>query len=230
MKRKNLSNQESAKIGRSLFKSVQQNKTELDEIFDSPALFNSIRREVYQEQSVFSPTRNSLWLIGYGLASVLVIGLLLTSALYFVNSLIKVADDSVSGSQSEGIFQPFEEESTSEYNPQRFIKNKKTKSINRPQMIGKETRKSPLKPTQIKKAIPKTKKSSLENNSPFYAINGANNFDLQNEGISVVRADFSREELSAMGIEVLNDIGSYRVKAEVLVGDDGQPRAIRILK
>lgn len=231
MKRKNLSNQESAKIERSLFKSVQQNKTDLDAILDSSDLFINIKRKIQFEQHEISPNKKRLWLIGYGFASVLILSFLSISTYYFLNLPIKNAVESVSIPQSENEFQRIEEfQPTSENDTHRFVKNKKTKSINRPQMMAKETRKSSLKPTQIKKPTPKTKTTLTENNSPFYALNGVNDLDFQNEGISVVRADFSREELSAMGIEVLNDIGNFRVKAEILVGDNGQPRAIRILK
>jgi hypothetical protein len=45
----------------------------------------------------------------------------------------------------------------------------------------------------------------------------------------VVRVEFSMSELPAYGIEIAPDAGARVVEADVLVGQDGQPRAIRFV-
>lgn len=237
MKRKRLSNQELAEIERSLFKSVQANQANLDAVLDSPDLFNSIKRQIKRQQPESEPTSSRFWLVGYAFASVLVI---LLSGYFFVNLPPKVTDESVSVPQPKTEFQPIIEEKfqpISDVKPKQISENKphdfvKKQSLKITKTVKKEIVKPktlPFKPAPIKRKLPQRKQILPEIPSPFYALNGGN-FDSLAEGTSIVRGDFSRAELFAMGVEVLNDIGDSRVRAEVLIGDNGQPRAIRILR
>lgn len=236
MKKKNLTNQELSKIELSLFKSAQENKTELSEILNSPNLFNSIKRQINQERK--SQTESSIkWLnwrvASYALVSCLIIVFLLTTVFYFAKSASQIAVETVSIPNGERQIPSIEttpSQITAE-KPNNFTKTKTLKVTKTPErMVKVKPAPLPVKPTQSKKVLPKASKILLENASPFYAINGSENLPSQNQGMSIIRGDFSRAELLAFGVEVLTDIGDSKVKSEILVGDDGQPRAIRFIR
>ena len=171
MKGKYLSNQELEKIERSLFKSVQSDKTELGEILDSPKLFNSIKQQINREKPESNQSGVRFWLIGYAITSFLVVGFLFLSGYYLVNLPPKITDEAVLILQPEKEFQPIEEDSQPilKDKPRNFVKNKLSKITEKPKKAIKQKAEIlPAKFDQSKKRLSKSNKILPENSNPFY--------------------------------------------------------------
>jgi hypothetical protein len=67
-----------------------------------------------------------------------------------------------------------------------------------------------------------------DDNGEFYPISYAGNETLA--GGRIVRVDLPREQAFAMGIRVPLENDSDTVRADIIVGPDGVPRAVRLVK
>ena len=87
-------------------------------------------------------------------------------------------------------------------------------------------------PEKVKKPVlPKTEPSSKKDlKVVFYPLEVAGSWEAAGEDLRVVRAELSRAELFALGVNLPVENESARVKTDLLVGADGVARAIRLVE
>jgi hypothetical protein len=83
-------------------------------------------------------------------------------------------------------------------------------------------------PTIKRPMQPPLKPTASDDNGDFYPISYGGNDTLA--GGRIVRVDLPKAQAFAMGIHVPLENDSDTVKADVIVGPDGVPRAVRLVK
>lgn len=94
--------------------------------------------------------------------------------------------------------------------------------------------KSSVKPKRVKKQkIVKEESPQVAKKEPqkiFYSLPFAENNEAANENLQIVSTELSRSELFALGLDVQLENESSTVETELLVGNDGIARAIRVVE
>lgn len=76
-------------------------------------------------------------------------------------------------------------------------------------------------------------RSAMENEEPqkvFFSLPFSENKPVEDEGLQIVRAELSRSELFALGVDLPLENGVSKIRTELLVGVDGIARAIRVVE
>jgi len=80
---------------------------------------------------------------------------------------------------------------------------------------------------QIRRTVPQPQVERQEGTGDFYALTYDNDLD---SDVRLIRAELPRSALVAMGLNLHLENGNEKVQTDLLVGADGVPRAIRIVK
>lgn len=213
-----IENKEIDEIGKALVKSAAICLRDVDRIVANPALFDAVRARVKLESRESLKRRSFLRpAIGVFASIIMVAGL--TAAF--------VVFESVPG---EVVVIPMPEAPKTP-EPKRFTKPDNVVDANFSRTA------SPVKPERISsKPNIKVSRSKQPAAKPvryegdFYALSYAGDPNETERGGRIVRVDIPRTTLFAMGVDVPLENETATVKADLLIGNDGVARAIRVVK
>jgi hypothetical protein len=80
----------------------------------------------------------------------------------------------------------------------------------------------------LEKASPESSKKEIQ--KVFYSLTFAENSEIGSDNLQIVRTELSRSELFDLGVNLQFENEASTIKTELLVGMDGEARAIRIVK
>lgn len=209
MKRQRISNEKLDSIGTMLLEAGRLTPDDIDQIAARPGLFAGIRRgmEVEKVSSAITPTSSS-WRCSVALVPAMasvVLGLA-----YF--GLVPTQQSSFS-----------EKEETKSPNRQdaSIAATVSGDTGVRQRTIAK------VAAPQLKRATERAQVARQESTGDFYALTYDNDLDAD---VRLIRAELPRSALIAMGLNLHLENGNDKVQTDLLVGADGVPRAIRIVK
>lgn len=213
-----LDNEKLDEIGKMLVKAGTLSPYELESIAANPALFDSIRRRIVLKnaesevrRSVFSPR-----LAGFA-TLVLVAGL----AFAFVSLRSEsglVADRQISSPAINPDVRQFRQSDT--------VVPTKLPQLETPVRAERISNKPNIRSARTKQPAAQ----QVRNEGDFYALSYAGDPNETERGGRIVRVDISRSTLFAMGVDIPLENEAETVKADLLVGNDGVTRAIRVVR
>jgi hypothetical protein len=247
MNKQNLQNKKLDQIGRNLLESVRIRGDEIDKIVATPQLFNSVRAKIKAEQTQrerknFSVNHPSFIIWNWqniGLAfGVLAILFGAMSLSFLVKQNLKVSPLVVSeiiNPQIELLIAPAEIQPLTQIveNIPKFAKRQNAVANNRTkvQIINSKRKTLELRENTLKtKFVKHQANPEKENEEPFYTLTSAGNSIDNNEDFRIIRADLTRSQLFALGLNLTLDNENERIKTDLLVGSDNFPKAIRFVK
>jgi hypothetical protein len=221
---KKLENNKVDEIGRLLVKSGSLSSRDLEAIVAKPGLFDAVRARV-EEENTSSPVRRN----------------------YFRPTMAAFASVAIVAAIAVG-FQAFRSSPTEFVSAPAPAAIRKApvadvkKHVDKPDTIGDPTQLPPPS-ISIKAERPSTRpsvkttgrprqpvESEVREDANFYAISYAGDPNETERGGRVVRVDIPRSALFAMGVDIPLENEAETVKAELLIGNDGVTRAIRVIK
>jgi hypothetical protein len=199
---------------------------DIESIIANPALFDSVRARVKLAAVEPSATRP----IYFGrtavasFACVAIIGAIAFALVVFSTKSVDVADVQVPEA-------PKNREATRKFSqPDRVA----TADAPRTQAQGSSERasvKTDVPDVKINRRRPSAAQQiRYEGEGDFYALSYAGDPSETERGGRIVRVDIPRSTLFAMGVDVPLENESETVKADLLIGNDGVTRAIRVVK
>ena len=246
MNRRNLQNKELDRIGRKLLDAAKARREEIEQIADSPMLFDSIKARIEIERrsrnlKSASGSWANLQIWNWQNASAMVLFLLIAGVISLVvlgkfvqRQQIEKAAAPDTKSQFEQIkTQPLQMPPQIPEESPVFVKTKnpeiKSQKITEQKVFIKNATKlqkpAVRKPNQQQKLQPK----QIESGGEFYALAFTGNPVETGEELQIVRAELSRSSLFALGVNLPIENETEKIKTDLLVGTDGVARAIRLV-
>lgn len=232
MSEKHLQNEKIDRIGRKLLEATRAQSVEIEKIADAPHLFDSVKARIKAEQRQTRKTKTIFPVWNFqtaaGAFAVLIILLAVAAVAFF-----KTQD---APQISEKINEPIIEAPiiNNENPPLPEITKIKAPAIKNAEAVQKvdfkaETAKLPdrARKSDVSKAAQSSKK---ETKDVFYPLAFGGNWEAEGEDLQIVRAELSRSELFALGVNLPVENESARIKTDLLVGADGVARAIRFVE
>ena len=212
MKREKISNEKLDAIGTMLLESGKLTTVDIDAITNRPDLFARIRRGINEQENI--PTvvqrQKSMWALGTVLVPALSM-ILIAAAVYAtfltgrpVGTALPAPSTPPAVALEQG---PVQAGVTGQF----------TVARHKPDAVRVVRTSQPVR----------RQKREVDDMSGFYALTYDNDDDMD---MRLIRADLPRSSLIAMGLNVHLESGNDKVKTDLLVGSDGVPRAIRIVK
>lgn len=233
MSKKDLQNERIDRTARRLLDAVSVTDAEIEKIVAAPRLFDSVKARIRAEQAqtrkakTFFPVWN--FQTAAGAFAVLLVLLAVATAAFFKT---KEAPQIVKENNKPEIKAP----APPSENPLPTAEITKTKatavrnSADSQKTIFKEDASKPAsrerKPNPPKAAQTHKKESK----DVFYPLAVAGNWEADGEDLQIVRAELSRSELFALGVNLPVENESARIKTDLLVSSDGVARAIRFVE
>ena len=231
MEKRNLANKELDRIGIAMLKASALPADELERVIDDPYLFSSIKRRVRFNENTRTKTASS-W---SGLFTLKTIAGGVSMAVVVVAVFGLVSIKSLIGKQSAEVVKAPASQSTSQPalplisvddatvdEPKSAVASSVSRRVYQAEQAVIRTR-SPHRTYTEPAAEPENVPRTME----FYPLAGTMP-DQMGEG-RIVRVDLPRASLVALGVNLPPDSGKAVVKTDLLVGQDGVPRAIRIV-
>lgn len=215
-----IDNKEIDEIGKALVKTATISLRDVDRIVGDPALFDAIRAQVKSEDRDAVRRRSFLRPVVGVFASIIMVAALTLAFVVFESGTGDVAVVPMpEAPQTPG--------------PNRFTKpdNVVDDNIRRTAPAVKAERIS-TRPT-IKGKVSRSKQAAskpVRYEGDFYALSYAGDPNETERGGRIVRVDIPRTTLFAMGVDVPLENETATVKADLLIGNDGVARAIRVVK
>jgi hypothetical protein len=228
MLQRNEKNKELDRIGIAILRASALREEEIEKVVDDPNVFSSIRRSIRIEESSQQPNRagglnffNARWIAGgLSLATVMIAVLGLASIKYLNKQAAETA--LVKAPQAATLRLP------ETAIPEIPAAEPESKPI-----VTPLRRPYQAEPTVIKTRAPRrTYAEPIVNEEStsrmeFYPLAGASP-DTMGEG-RIIRVELPRASLVALGANLPPDGGKQMLKTDLLVGQDGIPRAIRLV-
>ncbi len=214
-----LENKKVDEIGKALVKASAMPAREIDVIVADRALFDSVRKRIASNTEVAKTPRS--WVLpSLKAVSASVVLMAIVSALFvFRSNTDEVAERRVPQPQAPPA-KRFTE-------PDRVVNNMgdlpAPMPVSRPEKISSRTITKVNRPKQ-------PAAQNAGSGGDFYALSYAGDPNETERGGRIVRVDIPRTTLFAMGIDVPLENEVDTVKADLLVGNDGVTRAIRVVK
>ena len=207
-------------IGRVLVKSGALPAREIEKIVANPALFDSVRARIALESSV-QPSRRSYLRPGIAaFASVT-----LVAAVAFAVVALRSTDDVVVHNPTVAAPQ----------RPAEVTRVDKPDSIpaadippTAEPIRAAERISAPATVRTVRRNPPSVKQASYQ--ADFYAVSYAGDPHETERGGRIVRVDIPRSTLFAMGVDIPLENERETVKADLLIGNDGVTRGIRVVE
>ena len=214
-----LENKKLDEIGRALVKAGGASTRDLEKIVANPALFESVRARIALEDSAPVAGR-SLFRPGVAtLASVALMAALAVSVGVFRSEPNEVVVDRLPAAPRKPEVKQHKEADTivdtsapQTSEPIRAERIANRQSIRTP---------SPRKPVVVQQA---------RYSGEFYAVSYAGDPHETERGGRIVRVDIPRSTLFAMGVDIPLENEKETVKADLLIGNDGVTRGIRVVE
>jgi hypothetical protein len=247
MNKRNLQNKELDRIGRRLLDAARVQSEEIEQIVDSPMLFEAVKARIENERNVENsknlfPNRANVQIWKWQNAFAMFLFLFVASVIgviVFGKFAANQQIEQTTVQESKYKAEPVEIKSApmvkqTPENSAKFVKT--TISVNETPKVIKEKlfinkAKNPKKfeakkPEQPQHKI-QPKQSELQ--GEFYALTFAGNPVEKGEEVQIVRAELSRSSLFALGVNLPIENESEKIKTDLLVGADGVTRAIRLV-
>lgn len=212
-----LENKKLDEVGKALVKAGAASTRDLEKLVDNPALFESVRARIALENSApVSPRRFS----HPGVATFASVAVMVALALSF------------------GVFRSEPNEIVVDRLPA-VPRNPEVKQQKEPDIIVDAPTQQTSEPIRaerissrpsIRNSSPKQPAAQQARYSEFYAVSYAGDPHETERGGRIVRVDIPRSTLFAMGVDIPLENESETVKADLLVGNDGVTRGIRIVE
>lgn len=224
MQNRDLNDRQLDRIAKMVVQSASVRENEIENIVRNPALFDKVRARVNAR-----PPRPSAAFVVLGFIrrnAAAVSGVLLISIAAISFGLLRMktpATDSVpvvaaTPEKNPSTYTTFHE-------PDTVVEPKSGPSTQRPrpQRISVERASTP-------RISPQKASPSVDHGDDFYAVSYAGDRNEMERGGRIIRVDMPRSALFAMGVNIPLENDAEVVKADLLVGNDGVTRAIRIVE
>ncbi len=96
--------------------------------------------------------------------------------------------------------------------------------------ISSSKKKAKRKGLRKKKEIPDSPQVAKQEKKIFYSLPFGANGVIESEHLEIVKTELSRSELFALGVNLQLENSDSKIKTELLVGEDGVARAIRVIE
>ena len=227
MQKRDLNDREFDRIAKLVVKSASVRESEIENIAGDPALFGKVRARINDNRSARPSAafavfgfirRNAAAVSGVLLISIAAIsfGLLRTKTPVTV-SVPPVADTTAESKQQPGYSRFSEADRVSEPRPVQSVER------SRPQRISGDRITTP-------KISPRKTSAAVDHGGDFYAVSYAGDRNEMERGGRIIRVDMPRSALFAMGVNIPLENDAEVLKADLLVGNDGVTRAIRVVE
>lgn len=241
MKERDLQNQRLDRIGRKMLEAARVRDEEIEKIIHAPQLFNAVKARIKtEEQSRRKPKRffgdwaarsASFWNRQTAAAAFTILIVLTAGAAVII---FKKQDSPQLAEQT--IKPEMRPQVARDENPSPPLGIKKTtlpatKNRVKTERIAlkSETAKLPIpvrKPNPVKPSqSPKKQQQEI-----FYSLGIGGHWEASGEDLQIVRAELSRSELFALGVNLPPENEAPKIKTDLLVGADGVARAFRFVE
>jgi hypothetical protein len=232
MSEKDLQKEKIERAGRKLLEAGRVPGAEIEKIVAAPHLFDSVKARIKAEQSQkkkaesFFPVWNFQTAAG---AFAVLLVLLAFAAVIFVKTQ---NPPQIAGEIKKPLIEaplvpsenpPIPEIAKTNVPPSKneLTARKADFKAETPKPVTRATKINPPKTAQTRKKEPK---------QVFYPLAFAGTWEADGEDLQIVRAELSRAELFALGVNLPVENESARIKTDLLVGADGVARAIRLVE
>jgi hypothetical protein len=216
---KRLQNKKFDEIGMAVVKSGALPAREIDRIIADPALFDSVQRRIALESSVPASRKSYPRPFIAAFASVT-----LVAAVAFALVALRSTDDVVV--QTPPVAAPQKAAEVSRFDKPDSIATENIRPIaepSRPQRVS-----APATVRPVRRDQPSVQQASYQ--ADFYAVSYAGDPHETERGGRIVRVDIPRSTLFAMGVDIPLENERETVKADLLIGNDGVTRGIRVVE
>ena len=239
MIKRDLQNEKLDRIGRRLLKTAKLSSEEIEQIVASPRLFDAVRAGIQTEKQsrrkskrFFSDWVNVSflrWQTAAGISAILLVfAISLTVIIFKKQDTVQLVEQTIETEAKQQITQTENSARSSE------IKQKKNKAVENPARMERAALKVKKREVPIRARKPKTAEmpQGSEKQSPevFYSLAIGGNWEADGEDLQVVRAELSRSELFALGVNLPDENEISKIKTDLLVGSNGVPQAIRFVE
>ena len=225
MQKQRLNNSELDRIGKLLVKSasVRENESEIDKIVGNPELYEAVRSRIANE-----PGRSSVGIaFGFVRRNAVTLSVVLCISIAAFSFGLLRTKDAVVAKYSPVQPEPSASSSVSKSDKSdRFAETLPSyvdEGIS-PQKTSAVSRVVPVRP------VPRKPTTRVPEAGEFYAVSYAGDRNEMDRGGRIIRVDMPRSALFAMGVNIPLENDAEVVKADLLVGNDGVTRAIRIVE
>ena len=233
MSQRNLQKERIERAARKLLEATRVSDDELEKIVAAPHLFDSIKRKIKAEPPRKSPKVFAVWNLQTASAAFAVL-LVALAAGAVIFSKMKPAALTVDAVKPVKIETPkVEQIEIPNFAPEIVKTETKAPTVKNPVSVEKTDFKTETKtPARETKTIqPKASENHKKDaKAVFYPLGIAGNWEADGEDLRIVRAELSRSELFALGINLPVENESARIKTDLLVGVDGVARAFRFVE
>lgn len=233
MRKQDLQNERLDETGRRLLEAAALRSDEIERIAAAPHLFESVKAKIKTEQSRRKPQRFVInlrhWQTATGAFALLIIFAIGAAALIFKTKGTAQLAAHIESPEIQTNFPT--DEKTPELSKSVEVKSPAVKNPavaakvdfkrETPKLKNQARKQNLVKPAQVPKK---------ESEGVFYSLALAGNWEADGEDLQVVRAELSRAELFALGVNLPVENETAKVKTDLLVGSNGVPRAIRFVE
>lgn len=221
MDKKDLQNQELDSIGRNLLGAARISDDEIERIISAPYLFEAVKTGIKKETDRRKPKTVWFWnwQTAAGALAVLTLAIIVTAAIFLRTSEPSELVEETTKPEIEASVAPTEI-------PTEIAENKETKTVRRAAYKAE----TPQPKDQMRKPKPVKQQQTENAEGEFYSLTLGGNWEADAENLRIVRAELTRAELFALGINLPVENESAKVKTDLLVGANGVPKAIRFVE
>ena len=244
MSERDLQNEKLDRIGRKLLKTARVSGEEIEKIVAAPQLFDLVKAGIKAENhsrrkpSGFFGNRANTpfwnWQNAAGALAILIV--FAASAAVFVSK--KQDSPQLVGQTLKPKIRPQITQAENQPPPDKIEETKIVETIN-------STIKTRVNAGQIDFKVEKSKSQSRarkplphklirkpekQPEEVFYSLSFAGNWEADGEDLQIVRAEISRAELFALGVNLPVENETEKIKTDLLVGADGVARAYRFVE
>jgi hypothetical protein len=233
MSKQDLQKETLDRIGRKLLEAASVRDEEIEKIVAAPHLFDSVRARIKAETPRRTKPKFFVWNLqtASGTFAVLIVLLAIAAVIFTAKTdAPQIVENQTPAPEIPTTIKQIENQT-----PAPEITKTKTPAVKNPATQAQKTdfkENAPDLPERARK--PNQAKSAQSHKKDakavFYPLAFGGNWEADGEDLQIVRAELSRAELFALGINLPVENESVRVKTDLLVGADGVARAIRFVE
>lgn len=225
MSKKKFQNHELDRIASDLLAAARIREEEIEKIIAAPNLFEAVKTGIKKEQARRKPKAFPVWNWQIaGAFAILMLAIIGTAtAFIFRTPDLPQQASETNVPETKTQFAPPE-------NPVEIGKNEKTinerASVRQADLTAEKSKpQNRIRKTKTQKHL-QTQTAEGE----FYMLAIAGNWEADAENLRIVRAELSRAELFALGVNLPVENETQKIKTDLLVGANGVPKAIRFIE